>query len=106
MLKQDYYNDCFEFGQQKMNFSFFEFYRITIHVLQLNNEKARIGSFVLYLNHHKTKIYKGVSLHGKYNTKYEILSFTYYICRTPRRFQRCQKIQDQPPVCLLMEEPL
>ena len=24
MLKQDYYNDFFEFGQQKMNFSFFE----------------------------------------------------------------------------------
>ena len=24
MLKQDYYNDFFDFGQQKMNFSFFE----------------------------------------------------------------------------------
>ena len=24
MLKQDYYNDFFEFGQQKINFSFFE----------------------------------------------------------------------------------
>ena len=24
MLKQDYYNDFFDFGQQKINFSFFE----------------------------------------------------------------------------------
>ena len=25
MLKQDYYNEFFDLGQQKMNFSFFEF---------------------------------------------------------------------------------
>lgn len=46
-------------------------------MLQLNNKNAGLDLFVLYLNHHKTKIKKGASPHGKYKTRYRLLLIKY-----------------------------
>ena len=56
MRKQDYYNDFFEIGEQKINFSFFE--------LSFEEEKKRLDKFYITKYTKQVSCRKQVTIQG------------------------------------------